>query len=473
MQSHQARRDPTPYPVLTLPPEITSEIFLCCLPETREFDVLNPKEAPLLLTHVCGAWRQIAIATPQLWTAFYIAEENGFFDDLGNVAETWFTRAGICELSVKFHGSVTDGTDFASLLPVLRRYERDVHSLELYVDVGDLVMIDPPLECVSLQKLTIGILIDSEELPSSSLPLELFDTDLPLLREVLLSAAALSFLALPWQQLTKFTGELYHARDCLEALRAMPDLIECAFAAWRDDARDSDEIFHHPNIQHFTVLGRLTFDANAASVDILGHVTLPALRTLEIKDVDDFNASTLDSFLLRSAAPLQKLVICPSEGDEVTEIILSDTFLALPLTELEIWRPSINEDNLPPLLDHLARDANALPWLRNLSFRDCDFWMPLGAVVDNAALLVTQRRHLAGCQLLRSFHLVARMRRDASSDTLTSEATDAFENLKESGMDIYIRVFHTSLFGAQLGPNLTPNFDRNLAKLDSKLGRDV
>ncbi|KAJ7741013.1 hypothetical protein B0H16DRAFT_1890580 [Mycena metata] len=450
MQSHQARRDPTPYPVLTLPPEITSEIFLCCLPETREFDVLNPKEAPLLLTHVCGAWRQIAIATPQLWTAFYIAEENGFFGKCsGNLIHS------------------------RRLLPVLRRHERDVHSLELYVDVGDLVMIDPPLECVSLQKLTIGILIDSEELPSSSLPLELFDTDLPLLREVLLSAAALSFLALPWQQLTKFTGELYHARDCLEALRAMPNLIECAFAAWRDDARDSDEIFHHPNIQHFTVLGRLTFDANAASVDILGHVTLPALRTLEIKDVDDFNASTLDSFLLRSAAPLQKLVICPSEGDEVTEIILSDTFLALPLTELEIWRPSINEDNLPPLLDHLARDANALPWLRNLSFRDCDFWMPLGAVVDNAALLVTQRRHLAGCQLLRSFHLVARMRWDASSDTLTSEATDAFENLKESGMDIYIRVFHTSLFGAQLGPNLTPNFDRNLAKLDSKLGRDV
>ncbi|KAJ7761315.1 hypothetical protein B0H16DRAFT_1456051 [Mycena metata] len=32
-----------------------------------------------------------------------------------------------------------------------------------------------------------------------------------------------------------------------------------------------------------------------------------------------------------------------------------------------------------------------------------------------------------------------------------------------------IRVFHPFQFGGQLGPNLTPNFDCNLTKLDSKL----
>ncbi|KAJ7724845.1 hypothetical protein B0H16DRAFT_1595355, partial [Mycena metata] len=442
MQPHQARLDPTRYPVLTLPPEITSEIFLCCLPETREFDVLNPREAPLLLTHICGAWRQIAIATPQLWTTFYIADENGIFDDLATVAETWFTRAGICGLSVKFHGSETDGTDFGSLLPVLRRHARDVRSLELYVDVGDLVMIDPPLECVSLQKLTIGILIDLEELPSSSLPLKLFDTDVPLLREVSMYGEPLRFLALPWQQLTKFTGESYSGMECLEALRAMPHLTECTFAASRGS---TNEVFHHPNIQHFTVLGRSTFDGNIANGDILRQVTLPALRTLEIHDVDHFNGSIFDAFLLRSAPPLQKLVIRPSEGDEVTEVILSDIFLALPLTELEIWRPSINEIFVPPLLGYLARDANTLPWLRSLSFRDCDFWMPLGAVVDNAALLVTQRRHLAACEQLRSFHLVARIQQDVSLETLPSEARDTFQKLKESGMDFYIGTEEESL----------------------------
>ncbi|KAJ7044750.1 hypothetical protein C8F04DRAFT_941537, partial [Mycena alexandri] len=145
------------YPVPTLPPEITSEIFLRCLPEMRELNVVNPREAPLLWTHVCSAWRQIACSTPRLWTTFYITEKHGYLDDLANIAETWFTRAGKCALSVKFHGSVTNDTDFAILLPGLRRHAREVRSLELHAGVGDFIMM-PPLECVSLQKLSIHLL---------------------------------------------------------------------------------------------------------------------------------------------------------------------------------------------------------------------------------------------------------------------------------------------------------------------------
>ncbi|KAJ7740892.1 hypothetical protein B0H14DRAFT_2215752, partial [Mycena olivaceomarginata] len=55
------------YPILTLPPELTSEIFTHCLPAERFVDVVNPGEAPLLLTRVCQTWRQIAISTPALW----------------------------------------------------------------------------------------------------------------------------------------------------------------------------------------------------------------------------------------------------------------------------------------------------------------------------------------------------------------------------------------------------------------------
>ncbi|KAJ7167598.1 hypothetical protein C8R46DRAFT_1093542, partial [Mycena filopes] len=62
------------YPILTLPPEITTEIFLCCLPEKRLGDVVNTMEAPLLLLQVCSVWRQIAISTRRLWTTFYITD---------------------------------------------------------------------------------------------------------------------------------------------------------------------------------------------------------------------------------------------------------------------------------------------------------------------------------------------------------------------------------------------------------------
>ncbi|KAJ7129240.1 hypothetical protein C8R44DRAFT_533755, partial [Mycena epipterygia] len=63
----QLQLDAITYPVLTIPLEITAEIFVHCLPTTRRSDVLNPEEAPLLLTHVCRAWREIAISTPSLW----------------------------------------------------------------------------------------------------------------------------------------------------------------------------------------------------------------------------------------------------------------------------------------------------------------------------------------------------------------------------------------------------------------------
>ncbi|KAJ6549596.1 hypothetical protein DFH09DRAFT_885571, partial [Mycena vulgaris] len=54
------------YPVLTIPVEIISHIFVDCLPANGR---VQPSESapPLLLTQICSHWRQIAHATPQLW----------------------------------------------------------------------------------------------------------------------------------------------------------------------------------------------------------------------------------------------------------------------------------------------------------------------------------------------------------------------------------------------------------------------
>ncbi|KAJ7621749.1 hypothetical protein DFH06DRAFT_948572, partial [Mycena polygramma] len=65
------------FPVLTLPVEVTSEIFICCLPpafsKDTGFDIehgwMRPLlvGAPLVFLHVCRAWRDVAIGTPRLW----------------------------------------------------------------------------------------------------------------------------------------------------------------------------------------------------------------------------------------------------------------------------------------------------------------------------------------------------------------------------------------------------------------------
>ncbi|KDQ65170.1 hypothetical protein JAAARDRAFT_84583, partial [Jaapia argillacea MUCL 33604] len=47
-------------PIRRLPPEILSKIFLMCLDEVEEIQVL-------WLTEVCFHWREVALSTPTLW----------------------------------------------------------------------------------------------------------------------------------------------------------------------------------------------------------------------------------------------------------------------------------------------------------------------------------------------------------------------------------------------------------------------
>ncbi|KAJ6549968.1 hypothetical protein B0H19DRAFT_952293, partial [Mycena capillaripes] len=54
------------YPVLTLPHDITSTIFIHCLHAHGRVRP-SPKEAPLLLAQICRTWREVALSTGKLW----------------------------------------------------------------------------------------------------------------------------------------------------------------------------------------------------------------------------------------------------------------------------------------------------------------------------------------------------------------------------------------------------------------------
>ncbi|KAJ7451657.1 hypothetical protein FB451DRAFT_1000791, partial [Mycena latifolia] len=67
----QHQLDRIVYPILALPREIASEIFLQCLlpfPVFSEDYKDSPylSTAPLLLLQICREWRSIAISTPRL-----------------------------------------------------------------------------------------------------------------------------------------------------------------------------------------------------------------------------------------------------------------------------------------------------------------------------------------------------------------------------------------------------------------------
>ncbi|KAJ7046940.1 hypothetical protein C8F04DRAFT_938210, partial [Mycena alexandri] len=53
-------------PIARLPLEISSEIFLQCVPSYPQPDVCA---APMLLLNICDAWTNIALSTPAIWAA--------------------------------------------------------------------------------------------------------------------------------------------------------------------------------------------------------------------------------------------------------------------------------------------------------------------------------------------------------------------------------------------------------------------
>ncbi|KAJ7122341.1 hypothetical protein C8R44DRAFT_919571, partial [Mycena epipterygia] len=61
----QAYIDHIIYPILTIPSELTSEIFLHCLPD--EPVSASASTAPMLLGMICREWRFITHGDPRLW----------------------------------------------------------------------------------------------------------------------------------------------------------------------------------------------------------------------------------------------------------------------------------------------------------------------------------------------------------------------------------------------------------------------
>ncbi|EPQ51086.1 hypothetical protein GLOTRDRAFT_25099, partial [Gloeophyllum trabeum ATCC 11539] len=53
-------------PIRRLPPEILGRVFFFALPEV-DYVPMRKDAAPMLLTHVCKFWRDVAMFTPDLW----------------------------------------------------------------------------------------------------------------------------------------------------------------------------------------------------------------------------------------------------------------------------------------------------------------------------------------------------------------------------------------------------------------------
>ncbi|KAJ7074000.1 hypothetical protein C8F01DRAFT_1043069 [Mycena amicta] len=131
----QDRLDSYTYPVLTLPNEIVSEIFVQYLPPYPTCPALLGDGSPTKLAQICSHWRQIAHGTPALWRAIELFVSRPFSDVAELQLETmqsWLERSYTLPLSVimgaEAHYNLR-GTALSHLLTRRARWEHVMLSL--------------------------------------------------------------------------------------------------------------------------------------------------------------------------------------------------------------------------------------------------------------------------------------------------------------------------------------------------------
>ncbi|KAF7373824.1 F-box domain-containing protein [Mycena sanguinolenta] len=221
-------------PALTLPVEITSEIFLCCAsPTSVTSEIWNPfNNLPVLLTQICREWRLIALSTPKLWSDIHLQFGGRYGRRTGHIdlwwvsfLEAWFSRAQDQPLTMVISNLNHPDPD-EGLVTLLDSYRRQWRDLTIKLPFDQFYRFAPNEELPMLERLAL----DTNRIPRVvQIPITTFQ-DAPKLNHVFLGRHFRpSHFTLPWLQLTSIELTAALAEDCLECLRQAPRLVTCSF----------------------------------------------------------------------------------------------------------------------------------------------------------------------------------------------------------------------------------------------------
>ncbi|KAK7014406.1 F-box domain-containing protein [Favolaschia claudopus] len=301
-----ARLDSYKYPVLTLPNEIVSEIFVHFIPPYPNPPPPSGVLSPTTLTHICRHWREIALTTPALWRSINAADRFGRHtpQELAALATLWLDRSAGCRVSI----SATEPSPiFAALISHRSRLEH----LELdAIRTWPLEVLEGPMPRLRNLLLRTPFLLPH----ISSTPITI--QDVPLLRTLTLPiSTAAPHPILPWAQLTSLTFGEVHPNDCGVILQKTPDLLNlsCFLSLRQDLPTQSIPATDIPLLR----LKSLVLETDRAPEEnFFQSFLVPALESLEVQedimagpDSDRDAIDSLDAFIANSDCKLKTLRI--------------------------------------------------------------------------------------------------------------------------------------------------------------------
>jgi hypothetical protein len=259
------------YPVLTLPNEIISEIFIHFLPVYSGRPPFTGLLSPTLLTQICCKWREIALGTPSLWNAMKLTTKNHIdLEQQVNIARMWLNRSRYCPVSLRlgFIGATVDLSQVAAtVVPHRARLER----LALYLSPSYLPTIEGPMPLLH----QLDVVVDH----TSSVVVTF--REVPLLRTVILSGPATLCVILPWAQLTCLILLDVSPEQCASTLQQAPNLVQCDLGiCFEPGGHQPGPDITLPRLESF----KLSLDdpPDGLETNYLDTFILPALIYLEI-----------------------------------------------------------------------------------------------------------------------------------------------------------------------------------------------
>ncbi|KAJ7656900.1 hypothetical protein DFH06DRAFT_1328441 [Mycena polygramma] len=304
------------YSVLTLPVEITAEIFghAVSLPSVGA----GPPTS-IVLSQVCRLWRAIALAYPILWSVIPVMINVDNLESMGIMVQILLARSWLRPRFVVLRYAPNDrdvaaADHFYQFLSSILRHSGDLEHLDIGVTLwrAALRLLERPMP--QLRHLTLWV--DRLFTNGQPHPVVMSSATVPRLHSIQLHRFIPDEnLTLPWAQITTLTCDSIQYRDLRSILLQTPALVHCAVSRLRRGSAGpaSSQIIPEEALLR---LESLSFTLYEPEEDPIHHIfpiaamqSLPSLRILQVPEAYLQYPSFNDLLLLVNQCRLEELHI--------------------------------------------------------------------------------------------------------------------------------------------------------------------